>query len=250
MYTLSRRRWSSQEHLNVDAESLTEASDQTEDWKFVDLVHASAMGVTQLQPTEAWPPTDTSARPPLWRLQRRATVTPVSDLSDGQQDHAPKTETLRMRRISSIENTPSFRNHRTASSKEREAHAKAFLQYVHEAATTLDKASRERNHTPWWERLLLYLRDVWSDKPLPPSSPSRLLYWHVHALGHEQISATPITNGEYVVACDGASTLPQPEEYRPHLYKVLQRLTHATNSTHERLASPQNSRKMLYIDEV
>lgn len=198
-----------------------------------------------MQPTEAWPPKDTPSRPLLRRLQNRATVTPRPDVSDEQQNQTPKTETIKMRRISSpTEKTPSFRNHRAASPEEHEAHAEAFLQYIEEAAATLDKVSRERSRSPWWERLLLYLRAVWRDEPQPSRSPSRLLYWHVHALEHEQISATPIANGEYVVAFDSAIMLQQPKKHMPSFYKVLRSLTHSTNWSHERLNSPQDSRKL------
>lgn len=166
-------------------------------------------------------------------------------MTDEQQDQRANTETIRLRRFSSsIANTPSFRNHRAATPGEQEARAEAFLQYAEEAAATLDKISRERNRSPWWERLLIYLRAVWKDEPQPSRSPSRLLYWHVHALEHEQISDTPIANGEYVVAFDSAIILQQPEKHLSSFYKVLQALTHASNWSHERLNSPQDSRKV------
>lgn len=205
------------------------------------------MGVTQLQPTEAWVPKDTPSRSLLRRIQHRATVTPTEDLSDEQQDQTAKTEYIRMRRISSaIEKTPSFQKHRVASPEEEEARAEAFLQYIEEAAVTLNKVSRERNRSPWWERLLLYLRAVWRDEPQPSRSPSRLLYWHVHALEHEQISDTRIANGEYVVAFDSAIMLQQPKKHMS-FYRVLRSLTQDRNWNHERLNSPEDSRKV-YLD--
>lgn len=151
-----------------------------------------------------------------------------------------------MRRISSsTEKTPSFRNHCAASPEEDDARTEAFLQYIEEATATLDKASQEKKRTPWWKRLLLYLTAVWKDEPQPSRCPSRLLYWHVHALGHEQISATPIANGEYVVAFDSAVMLQQPRKHMPSFYKVLRSLNHATNWSHERLHSPQDSSRKL-----
>lgn len=245
MYSLCRRHWSTQQLLIDDAESSSEASDQIQDWQFVDLVHNSPMSVKHLHPTEAWAPKDTPTCPRLRRLQCRATVAPGSNQTDEPQGQTQKTEAIRMQRISSAEKTPSFHNHRVASQEELSTHTEAFLQYIEEAAVTLDRASRDRNKSPWWERLLLYLKAVWKDEPQPCRSPSRLLYWHVHALGHEQISSTPIANGEYVVAFDSAILLQQPRQHMSSFYKVLRSLTHATNWSHERLHSPQESRKVI-----
>ena len=129
------------------------------------------------------------------------------------------------------------------------SHTHAFQLYIEEAAATLDKVSRERNRQPWWERLLVYLRAVWKDEPVPSRTTSSLLYWHVHALEHERISVKPISNGEYVVAFDSAIILQKPERDIPSLYKLLRSFSHATSWSHERLDSPSESRKNYINDD-
>ncbi|MPC64177.1 hypothetical protein E2C01_058288 [Portunus trituberculatus] len=256
MYSLARRHW----------EAHTVVPDSTHDWEFVDIVATSTITLADPQPAEAWPPKETPSRPLLRRLQRRATVTPgaePAEKSEGQK------EFIKLEKISSnkdeIQDQKESIKTRVSSSKkdtqppdacpaatpeeDHASHTHAFQLYIEEAAATLDKVSRGRNRPPWWERLLIYLRAVWKDEPVPSRTTSSLLYWHVHALEHERISVKPIANGEYVVAFDSAIILQKPEKDMPSFYKLLRSFSHAVTWSHERLDSPSESRKNYINDD-
>ena len=149
-----------------------------------------------------------------------------------------------MQKINSFKDTESRGTSPAANPDHHDIPTHAFQVYIEEAATTLHKVSRQRSRPPWWERLLVYLRAVWRDEPTPSRTSSKLLYWHLHALEHDQISAKPIANGEYVVAFDSAIILKKPRKDMPSFCKLVRSFTHTTHWSHERLDSPSESRKV------
>lgn len=187
-----------------------------------------------LQPG-AWYPEESRSRR-IRRLSRRNTVSPARRFS---YESFP-LESLSFSNGNGDSSVP------PKPEDEQEAqHRQQFLSFVQEATRTLNKISEERRRRPWWERLIMYLRALWTDEPAISRRPSKLLFWHIDAENGEHLTTEPRSNGEYVVATREPASPKRPERSFKAIMTVVRALAHNKDPRQVRLNSPANQMKIL-----
>lgn len=186
-----------------------------------------------LQPG-AWYPEESRSRR-IRRLSRRNTVSPA---------RVSAYESFPLEALSFSNGSGDSRPPSKPQDEQEAEHRQQFLSFVQEATRTLNKISEERQRRPWWERLIMYLRALWTDEPAISRRPSKLLFWHIDAENGEHLTTEPRSNGEYVVATREAATPERPERSFKAVMTMVRALARNKDPRQVRLNSPANQMKI------